>query len=211
MAQTTASLLKTHWEPDLGTISNEDWEEALAISRTVSPKLSDRLTHLYILHRSYLTPHRISKYNPGHNPKCPRCNHPTSSFYHLLWTCPAIQDYWAQVVQFLHDRMGSPLTVCPRQCVLGLLSLPESEKYLNIFLQETLFLVRLQIAKLWLRESPPRCSNGFELSIAPFLIKKYCIPTGAVQTSTTKYGTDGLQTPPPAMPQIKDASPCSTP
>lgn len=123
MAHTTAFQLKSRW--DLGTISDEDWEEALATCRTMSPKLSDRLAHLYILHRSYLTPHRISKYNPGQNPNCPRCDHTVSSFYHLLWTCPPIREYWTQVVRFLHDRMGSPLTVCPQQCVLGLLSLPK--------------------------------------------------------------------------------------
>ena len=59
------------------------------------------------------------------------------------------------MVRFLHDRMGSPVSLCPRQCVLGLLSLPESEKYLNIFLQETLILARMQVARRWMRGAPP--------------------------------------------------------
>lgn len=147
--------LKTRWESDLGALTDEEWEEALANCKIVSPKLSDRLSHLYMLHRSYLTPHRISKYKHEHNPNCPNCGHNTATFFHLLWACPSIQGYWTQLVKFLHDRMGSPLSLCPRQCVLGLLSLSEGEKYLHTFLQETLFLARLQIAKTWLRGTPP--------------------------------------------------------
>lgn len=146
-AESTAHQLKSRWESDLGALSAEDWKEALANCKTVSLKLSDHLTNLYILHRSYLTPYRISKYRPGHNPNCPSCNYPNASFYHLIWACPSVQGFWTQVVRFLHDRMGSPLSLCPRQCVLGLLSLPENEKYLNTLLQETLFLARLQIAR----------------------------------------------------------------
>lgn len=44
---------------------------------------------------------------------------------------------------------------CPRQCKLGLLPLPEEEKYLTIFLQETLFIARMQITQLWLRTISP--------------------------------------------------------
>lgn len=114
-------------------MTDEDWEEALANCKAVSPKLSDRLSHLYMLHRSYLTPHRISKYRHDHNPNCPNCGHCTASFFHLIWACPSIQGFWTQVVKFLHDRMGSPISLCPRQGLLGLLSLSESEKYLNTF------------------------------------------------------------------------------
>lgn len=91
-ATATANQLKTEWESDLGAVSGEDWEEALTNCKTVSPKLSDRLTHLYILHRSYLTPCRIQKYRPEPDPKCPSCSHPDASFYHLLWTCRLYRD-----------------------------------------------------------------------------------------------------------------------
>lgn len=155
MAESTALQLKSSWESDLGALSDEDWKEALSNCKTVSPKLSDRLTNLYILHRSYLTPYRISKYRLGHNPNCPSCNYPNASFFHLKWACPSIQGFWTQVIRFLHDRMGSPVSLCPRQCLLGLLSLPDNEKYLNTLLQETLFLARMQIARTWMRGPPP--------------------------------------------------------
>lgn len=120
----------------------------------MSPKLSNRLTHLYIHHRSYITPSRLSKYKSSVVSVCPRCGNPDSTFYHLIWY-PPLQQYWTQIVKFLHDRIGSPLTLCPRQCLLGLLPISEEEKYLATFLQEALFTAHMQIAQLWLRASSP--------------------------------------------------------
>lgn len=125
------------------------------MSKQVSPKLSDRLTHLHILHMSYITPSRLSRYKPGTDPTCPRCGDTDSNFYHLIWSWPPIQQYWTQIITFLHDRKGSSLTLCPRQCLLGLIPVSKNEKYLTIFLQETLFTARMQIAQLWLRPVSP--------------------------------------------------------
>ncbi|PIO11944.1 hypothetical protein AB205_0020800, partial [Aquarana catesbeiana] len=96
-ADAVAHQLKLRWESDLGSLTDEDWEEALANCKAVSPKLSDRLSHLYMLHSSYLTPRRISKYRHDHNPNCPNCGHCTASFFHLIWACPSIQGFWAQM------------------------------------------------------------------------------------------------------------------
>lgn len=65
----------------------------LQICRSVSPKLSDRLTHLFILHRSYLTLTRLSRYRPDHSPACHSCGDTRGAFYYLLWSCPSIQGY----------------------------------------------------------------------------------------------------------------------
>lgn len=154
-ATTHTQHLRAKWETDTGEIDDEQWEEILSTSTKVSPKLSDCLTHLYILHRSYLTPARILKYKPDTDPACPHCGAAPSTFYHFIWSCLPIQHYWSQIVKFLHDCMGSPLTLCPRQCLLGLLPVSEEEKYLSIFLQETLFTARMQIAQLWLRPTSP--------------------------------------------------------
>lgn len=154
-ATTHAYQLKSNWETDLGEIEDEEWGNILETSKKVSPKLSDWLTHRYILHKSYITPSRLYKYKLDADSTCPRCGDTNSTFYHLIWSCPPIHHYWSQVIKFLHDHMGSPLMRCPRQCKLGLLPLPEEEKYLTIFLQETLFIARMQITQLWLRTISP--------------------------------------------------------
>lgn len=54
-ATVTAYVLKNRWEGELGPLEDEEWSEALDACKLVS----DRLTQIFILHRSYLTPLKI--------------------------------------------------------------------------------------------------------------------------------------------------------
>lgn len=50
--------IKPRWEREVGAMEDEDWSEALEAIKIVSPKLSDRLSQIYILHRAYsISPH----------------------------------------------------------------------------------------------------------------------------------------------------------
>lgn len=171
-AVTIAYKLKERWVGDVGEMEDEEWEEALDACKKVSHKLSDRLTQLFILHRTYLTPTRLAKFKLNHSPLCPRCASPQGTFFHLLWLCPIIHNYWAQIVKFIHDNMGSPLTLCPKQCLLGVFPDPESDKFHHIFLQETLFLARVLIAQKWLRAIPPTIKEWVALVNAVLPYKK---------------------------------------
>lgn len=72
--------LKTKWEKELGGLGDKEWAEVLESCKKVSPKLSDRLTHLYIIHRSYLTPSCLSRYRPDTSSACPVCSITVSTF-----------------------------------------------------------------------------------------------------------------------------------
>lgn len=98
---------------------------------------------------------RIAKFSPNQNPNCPRCSSNPCSFFHLLWSCPVIQDYWAQMIKFLHDHMGSPVQLDPKPCLLGLLPDATMDRFLAIFLSETLFCARKLVAKHWMRTISP--------------------------------------------------------
>lgn len=119
---------------------------------------SDRLTQIYIIHRSYLSPIRVSRYKPYQSPNCVMCNQATGTFYHLLWSCPKIHGFWTQIVQFLHDTMGSPLALQPKPCLLGIHPESDMNKCIKIFLNETLFSARKVIARQWMRTNPPEFS-----------------------------------------------------
>lgn len=147
--------IKSRWEREVGVIEDEEWSEALDNCKVVSPKLSDRLTQIYILHRLYLTPLRIARYKRDHSNSCPMCMQDIGTFFHLIWSCSKIQGFWKQIVEFIHDTMGSPLTLNPKTCLLGIFPDPEIDKFTKIFLQETLFLARRVIARKWMRHTPP--------------------------------------------------------
>lgn len=146
---------KNRWEGDIGPVEDEDWDEVLENVKKTSPRLPERMTQLYIIHKSYLTPARLAKFSQNQDTHCPRCMSPISSFFHLIWSCPAIQTYWNQIITFLHDDMGSPVQVEPRVCILGLLPDVTIDKFTATFIYESLFCARKLVAKHWMRASPP--------------------------------------------------------
>lgn len=54
--------LKPRWERAIGPLEDEEWEEGMESPRAASPKLSDRLIQIFILHQAYLTPLRVARY-----------------------------------------------------------------------------------------------------------------------------------------------------
>lgn len=146
---------KTQWEQDIGPIDDADWNEILEGTKTVSPKMLDRLTQIYIVHKAYLTPLRLARFQHTPDPTCRLCRADPGSFYHLIWSCPVVQTFWAQVIRFLHDNMGSPVVLDPKLCILGLLPDVEVDKYHTIFISETIFLERKVIAQRWMQNVPP--------------------------------------------------------
>lgn len=137
--------LKSGWT-DVGEVTDEKWGEILGACKSVSPKLSDHLTHLYILHQSHLTPTLgIGQIIVQHAPNVET----PEVLYHLPWFCPSIQGYRTQVVKFLQDRMGSPSVLNPTTMYTRPPSyLCEGQK------PETLYTARMQLAKTWIKELP---------------------------------------------------------
>lgn len=150
-----AYSIKQKWTDGVGEIEDEDWGKILETPKLVSPKLSDRLIQTYITHRAYLTPQRLAKFFPTRSNRCPRCLISVGTFGHILWQCPRIQGYWSRIVQFLHDQMGSPVSLDPKQCLLGLF--PEDEIWSH-FVHETMFIVRKIIARNWIQVAAPTLS-----------------------------------------------------
>lgn len=58
-ANTSAYSLQSRWEGEVGSMEDEEWSDALDTCKLVSPKLSDRQTQIFIMHRYYLTPLQI--------------------------------------------------------------------------------------------------------------------------------------------------------
>lgn len=127
-ATTSAYALKSRWEGEVGSIEDDEWSDALNTCKLVSPKLSDRLKQIFITHRAYLTPLRISRYKSSEFATGPLCGQAVGTFFHLLWQCPKIQTFWVQV-WFLHDTIGSPITLQPKLCLLGIFPDPGLNKF----------------------------------------------------------------------------------
>lgn len=101
----------------------------------------------------------ITGYKSNQSTMCPMCNQAVGTFFHLLWQCPRIQPFWTQVLRFLHDTMGSPVTLQPKIWLLGILSDPEINKFNKTFLHETLFSAQKVIARVWMSPNPPEITH----------------------------------------------------
>lgn len=93
-------------------IGRKSWDVKTSVPRP--PQISDRTIQLYIIHGTYPTPPRIARFQPTCNPGCLLWDLTPGSFYHLIWAGPVIPTFWIQVICFLHDQMGSPITLEPK-------------------------------------------------------------------------------------------------
>lgn len=97
-----------------------------------------------------------------------------------------------KVVTFLHDIMGSPIALDPKQCLLGIFS-DTVDKFTKTFLHEALFSVRKIIARKSMRPSPLVLQSGGRKSTYPCPIKDTYISTEAAQPNTIRSGTAGYR------------------
>lgn len=122
------------------------------------------------------------------------CTHAVGTFFHLLWKCSKIQAFWIQVVRFLHNTMGSPITCQPKPCLLGIFLDPEFNKFTKLILNETLFSAQKVIARVWMRPNPPEISHWIaeeRKSMLFYPIRNVYTPIEGVPPNTTRSGTGG--------------------
>lgn len=81
------------WEGDIGAIDGEKWDLCLSSAPLVSVSASQKLLHLYMLHRAYRTPVRLHKWGFRDTPLCPKCEGDHSYLIHMLWKCPKLFRY----------------------------------------------------------------------------------------------------------------------
>lgn len=53
------------------------------------------------------------------NPICYRCSHMPADFFHMIWYCPVITQYWEAVVAKLSDVLDLTMDFSPMLIILG--------------------------------------------------------------------------------------------
>lgn len=96
--------LKHKWDTDLDRIvTDAEWKKILEFPRKSSRNPKFKFIQLMISHRAYLTPSRIHSIYPEASDECPRCHAPNAIFFfHMLWNCPKILQYWSDIHIILH-------------------------------------------------------------------------------------------------------------
>lgn len=84
---------RQRWEEDIGRIDWDSWDLCLMNAPLVSISASQKLSHLYLLHRAYRTPLQLYKWGIRDSPLCPKCERDHGDLLHMVWKCPKLFRY----------------------------------------------------------------------------------------------------------------------
>lgn len=96
----TSNML--NWERDLGSIHTpEEWKDAIRTCYRYSHCTNHWDLMMKILHRSYLTPLRMSLIFPSESRSCCKQCEARGNIYHILWDCKSIRSFWYAVFKLI--------------------------------------------------------------------------------------------------------------
>lgn len=145
----------SHWEQDVGSFEEEQWEEALLAVSTCSLNAAQKLSQLYIISRVHYTPARLARMGLGTDPTCTRCSRDHGDLIHLLWRCPKLHLYWNEVINTINRVFQIVIPLDPKPCLLGIVDDLLTEDILRQAIRRALFQARLLILRHWRSTCPP--------------------------------------------------------
>lgn len=163
-------IVKLAWENDIGTQIDPDvwckiWEKASRISvcnRTKSIQFR-------ILHRIHITPVLKNKMDPNFSPLCWKCKTEVGDYFHCVWSCSQIKNYWSSVVKELYYIFNITIPLDPRFLLLGLVDSRIPSRHKRLFNLLT-FTARKNILHFWIKDSAPTKRSWHNLTME-------CIPS----------------------------------
>lgn len=112
--------VKGQWEREMGLpISESQWNAALRNSTTSSKCVRYKLIQLKTIHRAYITPETLNKMDPSVSNKCWHGCGSVGTLTHMLWNCPAVKQFWQDIINKLNSVFNICITPCPIACLLG--------------------------------------------------------------------------------------------
>lgn len=157
----TSILLSNHIEPftyDEKLNFHAPWESCVSSFVTNMISARDRFMQVKFLHRAYYTPKRLTLMNPNTPVACPRCGQSSATFFHMIWSCPRLRDYWLEIADTLSRVTSLELVTDPKLMLLNVFDSRVRGKYTRLFLNYATFYARREIFLHWKDNAPPTVS-----------------------------------------------------
>lgn len=151
------------WETDASTIDGETWDICLSSAPLVSVSASQKLSHLYLLHRVYRTPSQLCKWGNCNTPICPKCERDHGDLIHLLWRCLKLFHYWTEVLDVISQVFMFSIPQTPVVCLLGVLEEESLTPQAHTAVLRLLYIARKLIAQYWIVSRVPTRWQWVEL------------------------------------------------
>lgn len=100
------------------SLSESQWNAALKNSTTISKCVRYKMIQLKIIHRAYMTPKTMSKIDSVSNLCWHGCGS-VGTLMHMLWYCPAVKQFWQDIVDVLNSIFNNGIMLCPIVCLFG--------------------------------------------------------------------------------------------
>lgn len=129
LAHTTAPRTpgQVRWEIELGRpLTAKEWEQAHYRAHHTAHSTSGMETAFKVLAYWYYTPARVYAWKASRSDLCWRGCGATGTLTHLLWRCPKLVRYWAEVLNDIDSTFKITLPRTPETILLGL---PQAKHY----------------------------------------------------------------------------------
>lgn len=107
------------WEEDVGELTDAQWNGGVTSVDFLSLLAAQKRTQLYIIHRAYYTPKRLSQFGKCPDASCPRCMAAVGDLIHMLWRCLKLYIYWEGVLSKINSVFERNLRMDPILCIFG--------------------------------------------------------------------------------------------
>lgn len=86
---------------------------------------------------------------------CPKCRQTVGTYYHVIWDCPTIQDYWRRVVSDVNIATNLSLSMDPKVLLLGITDSVTHSTHTKLLLFYLCFYARKVLLQHWKLVTPP--------------------------------------------------------
>lgn len=143
-------ILKTSWEESLNiTITEQQWNSALALVYASSICARHRLIQCKVIYKVHYTNSKLAKIYPSVKDECSRCHLSPADHSHMFWACPNLQQYWAEIFNTLSEAYEFYVAPNPISAIFGVSPSSDLPKALKRAISFTTLLARRLILLNW--------------------------------------------------------------
>lgn len=176
------------WETDLQqTFSPLQWQRACKVTQRATRCSTLWEITVKITLRWYITPAKISKFNPNSNDRCWRKCGLRGDILHVLWYCPNILQYWLEIFNIISDITQTKTPPNPALAILSI-GIEEYPPELQNTIINILLAARLTITRHWKDHTSPIIAEVIDLTNLHCTYEQMMMScSGQIQTSDTQW------------------------
>lgn len=137
------------------SLTDDDWEEGIQQYIPLMISARDRYIQLKFLHRAYYTPQRLARFYPTQSDKFSKCNNAVGMFFHVVWSCPLIHQFWREMVQYINSIGNLTIGLDPRVLLLGICDAITTSTHKQLLIFYASYYARKAILIKWKQSEPP--------------------------------------------------------